>query len=236
MSAAGGGASRLVLWRHGRTTSNAEGRFQGQLDIPLDEVGHAQARAAAEQIAAMRPDRLVSSDLSRARATAAHLEELTDLRAVEDRALRELHAGAWQGLLHRQIEDHWPEGHRAWRSGEDVRIGGGEKRSELGRRVAASLEHHAALTRDGGLLVAASHSGALRAGVLTLLGLPPEAWANLASIGNGRWAVVERRFGRWVLRGYDLGPRGVGEALEGRTNADGALSRSEAERSAGAVV
>ncbi|MGQ7297976.1 histidine phosphatase family protein [Quadrisphaera sp. KR29] len=236
MSAAGAGATRLVLWRHGRTTSNAEGRFQGQLDVPLDEVGHAQARAAAAQIAALQPDRLVSSDLVRARATAAHLEALTDLRAVEDPALRELHAGAWQGLLHRQIEDHWPDGHRAWRSGEDVRIGGGEKRSELGARVAASLERHAAQTRDGGLLVAASHSGALRAGVLALLGLPPEAWASLASIGNGRWAVVERRGERWVLRGYDLGPRGVGEELEGRTGADGARGLSSVQRSAGAVV
>lgn len=238
MTAAGGGASRLVLWRHGRTTSNAEGRFQGQLDVPLDEVGHEQARAAAAQIATMRPDRLVSSDLSRARATAARLEEVTGLRAVEDAALRELDAGAWQGLLHQQIADHWPDGHRAWRSGEDLRIGGGEKRSELGARVAASLERHAAATPDGGLLVAASHSGALRAGVLVLLGLPPEAWAQFASLGNGRWAVVERRFGRWVLRGYDLGPRGVGEEDAGRTNADGArgLSSAVSERSAGAVV
>ncbi len=233
-------AARLVLWRHGRTASNAEGRFQGQLDVALDGVGREQARAAAAQLApqlALGPARLVTSDLARAAETAAELTRLTDLPAHTDPALRELDAGAWQGLLHRQIEDGWPQMHLAWRTGEDVRIGGGERRSEVGRRVAAALEHHAQAVPDGGTLVAASHSGALRAGLLALLGLPVEAWAHFASIGNGRWALVERRFDRWVLRGYDLGPRGVGESQSGRTGADGARTAgSQAERGAGAVV
>lgn len=219
----GGGAATLVLWRHGRTGSNAEGRFQGQLDTDLDEVGRDQARAAAAVLAELRPDRLVTSDLRRAADTAAELAALTGLEAHRDAGLRELDAGAWQGLLHRQIEDGWPQMHAAWRTGEDVRVGGGERRSELGRRVADALERQAALTPDGGVLVAASHSGALRAGVLALLGLPPEAWAGLGSLGNGRWAVVERRHGRWVLRGYDLGPRRHGDAT-------GGLSRTSAGR------
>lgn len=217
--ASGGGAATLVLWRHGRTGSNAEGRFQGQLDTALDDVGREQARTSAAVLAALPPDRLVTSDLCRAADTAAELASLTGLEAHRDPGLRELDAGAWQGLLHRQIEDGWPRMHVAWRTGEDVRIGGGERRSELGRRVAGALQRHAALTPDGGVLVAASHSGALRAGVLALLGLPPEAWAGLGSLGNGRWAVVERRHGRWVLRGYDLGPRRAGDAAGGLSNA-----------------
>ncbi len=213
--AEGGGAATLVLWRHGRTGSNAEGRFQGQLDTPLDDVGRGQARTSAAVLAGLAPDRLVTSDLRRAADTAAELAALTGLAAHHDPALRELDAGAWQGLLHRQIEDGWPQMHVAWRTGEDMRIGGGERRSELGRRVADALQRHAATTPDGGVLVAASHSGALRAGLLSLLGLPPEAWAALGSLGNGRWAVVERRHDRWVLRGYDLGPRAAGEREQG---------------------
>lgn len=228
--AEGGGAATLVLWRHGRTASNAEGRFQGQLDTALDDVGRAQARVAAAVLAELAPARLVTSDLSRAADTAGELAALTGLEAHRDAALRELDAGAWQGLLHRQIRDGWPQMNVAWRTGEDVRIGGGERRSELGSRVAASLQRHAALTPEGGVLVAASHSGALRAGLLSLMGLPAEAWGSLGSLGNGRWAVVERRHGRWVLRGYDLGPRHPGEV-------EGGLSSSRsADRGAGAVV
>ena len=62
---------KLVLWRHGQTTWNVERRFQGQSDIPLDEVGVAQAGRAARLLAALRPVRSFSSDLSRASRTAA---------------------------------------------------------------------------------------------------------------------------------------------------------------------
>jgi len=57
---------RLVLLRHGRTAWNAERRYQGQEDPPLDEVGQAQAWGAAALVAAMHPDLVVSSDLRRA--------------------------------------------------------------------------------------------------------------------------------------------------------------------------
>ena len=61
---------RIILWRHGRTAWNAERRFQGQTDIPLDDTGMAQAARAAKVLARLHPNRIHSSDLSRARATA----------------------------------------------------------------------------------------------------------------------------------------------------------------------
>src|SRR4051794_41918458 len=62
---------RVVLLRHGRTEWNATGRFQGQMDSPLDGIGRAQAEAAAVAVAPMRPAAIVTSDLSRAMDTAA---------------------------------------------------------------------------------------------------------------------------------------------------------------------
>lgn len=200
------GAERVVLWRHGRTAANAEGRFQGQLDVPLDDHGHQQAEQAASALAALEPARLVSSDLSRAVQTAQALADRTGLEVETDPALRELHAGSWQGLLHPEITARWPQMHAAWRSGEDVAVGGGERRSEVGRRVAASVRRHAATTPDGGTLVVTSHSGALRAAVLQLLGLSTDAWPRLGSLANCRWALVVPRDGGWTLAGYDLGP------------------------------
>ena len=70
---------RLVLWRHGQTAWNAERRFQGQSDIPLDDGREQQAERAARLLAALRPDTIISSDLGRATATAAPLARLTAL-------------------------------------------------------------------------------------------------------------------------------------------------------------
>ena len=61
---------RVVLWRHGRTAWNATNRFQGQTDVPLDEVGVLQGERAARNLATLKPDLIVSSDLGRARTTA----------------------------------------------------------------------------------------------------------------------------------------------------------------------
>jgi broad specificity phosphatase PhoE len=202
------GASRVVLWRHGRTTYNATGVFQGQLDIPLDEVGVAQAARAAAVLADLPPARIVSSDLQRAADTAGALAAVTGIEVELDEALREVHAGQWQDKRHAEIEAGWPEQYRAWRGGEDVAIGGGERRSDVGVRVAAAVERHAAATEDGGTLVVTSHGGATRAGVLALLGLPITAWPRLGGLGNCRWAVLTPRSDGWALTGHDLGPAG----------------------------
>jgi len=71
-----------VLWRHGQTTWNAEHRYQGQADIPLDDTGMAQAEQAARRLATLRPDALFSSDLSRAQQTAAAVTALLRLAGV----------------------------------------------------------------------------------------------------------------------------------------------------------
>ena len=57
---------RILLARHGETPWNAEGRYQGQRDIPLSEVGEAQARRLGERLRDVSITRAVSSPLSRA--------------------------------------------------------------------------------------------------------------------------------------------------------------------------
>ena len=86
----------LILWRHGQTDYNSQGRIQGQVDIPLNETGRDQARRASEGIAALRPTRIVSSPLVRARATAEVLASLTGLSVEIDEGL------AVESLRHRE--------------------------------------------------------------------------------------------------------------------------------------
>src|SRR4051795_767151 len=79
---------RVVLLRHGRTEWNATGRFQGQMDAPLDGIGRAQAEAAAVAVAPMRPNAIVTSDLSRAADTAAAVAAEAGAGPVIDPRLR----------------------------------------------------------------------------------------------------------------------------------------------------
>jgi broad specificity phosphatase PhoE len=184
--------ARVVLWRHGRTAWNLEGRFQGTTDIALDEVGIAQAERAARDLATLQPDVVVSSPLGRALATAEVLAVLVGTKVLVDDDLRETFAGTWQGLTRAEINAIDPKTFASWIGGEDVRPGGGESRSEVAERVAAAVERHAALLRPGGTLVVVTHGGATRAGIGKILDLPVDHWASLGGLVNCAWSVLER--------------------------------------------
>jgi len=194
-----------VLWRHGRTAWNAEGRFQGQIDVPLDEVGVGQAARAARLLANLPPALLVSSDLSRARDTALALAEATGLPLHEDERLRETYAGSWQGRLVHEIEAEDADGLRDWRRGADIRPGGGETRGELAERTVRGLRHWLDQTPPDGTLVAATHGGTARAALGKLLGLPLAAWPVLGGLANGAWSVLEEAQGGWRLAEHNAG-------------------------------
>ena len=94
--------TRFCLVRHGETAWNAEGRLQGQIDIPLNAAGRAQAEATAARLAAHRFDALYSSDLSRALETAAPAATLLGLQTRPTPSLRERQFGGFQGLTHKR--------------------------------------------------------------------------------------------------------------------------------------
>jgi glucosyl-3-phosphoglycerate phosphatase len=197
---------RVLLLRHGRTSWNAENRFQGQTDVDLDEVGQRQADRAARLLAGLRPHALVSSDLRRARDTAGALAALTGLDVVSDKRLRETFAGSWQGMTAGEIDAAHPEQREAWRSGRDVRPGGdGELRWEVGHRVATAVREHAAVLGPGQLLVAVSHGGAVSSGLQTLLGVPREVWPVVSGLNNCHWSLLREHGERWVLEEHNAG-------------------------------
>src|SRR5262249_48450634 len=109
---------RLVLWRHGQTRWDVEGRFQGQSDISLDPVGEQRAARAARLLAALQPSAIYSSDLIRATATAAPLARLTGLTVISDKDLRERYGGLWEGLTDTEIRARYPVEHSQWRPPE----------------------------------------------------------------------------------------------------------------------
>src|SRR5437879_451752 len=107
--------TRLLLLRHGQSTWNAEERWQGHADPPLSELGEHQARTAAEAAAHLGVSALYSSDLTRARQTAAALTPV-GITPVVAPALRERDVGEWTGLTTTEIDERYPGFRAAHRS------------------------------------------------------------------------------------------------------------------------
>ena len=188
-----------MLWRHGRTSWNATGRMQGQLDPPLDELGVAQAAASAAALRSLAPAALVSSDLERARTTAQALADLLGMPLQLDERWREIHLGEWQGLTRDEAAERFPEQYAAWIAGRDVRRGGGETNLEVGQRAAAAAEELVDALPPGGVAVAVTHGGCARAAIGVLLELDPASWWRLAPLGNAHWATLVRTDRGWRL-------------------------------------
>jgi glucosyl-3-phosphoglycerate phosphatase len=188
-----------VLWRHGQTIWNAERRFQGQTDIPLDVTGEAQAASAASRLATLRPDAIFSSDLSRAAGTAAPLAALTGLTLTLEKDLRERSGGSWEGLTDTEIAERFPVERATWTPPD------GELASAVADRVGAVLHRIAADLRDGGLAVVVSHGAALRLGMARLLRLPDDSTWVLGPLSNCSWSVLGQRNGYWRLLEHNAG-------------------------------
>jgi len=196
---------RVVLLRHGRTEWNATGRFQGQMDSPLDGIGRAQAEAAAVAVAPMRPNAIVTSDLSRAADTAAAVAAEAGVEPVVDPRLREIFLGSWQGLTRAEARNQFPDEYAAWQTGEDARRGDGETYAEVGARSAECVTEWMERLGNGALLVAVTHGGTARATIGTLLDMPPDTWWRLAPLGNCRWSMLSDIGRGWRLEEHNAG-------------------------------
>lgn len=216
-----GARRRVIFWRHGRTAWNAARRFQGQTDIPLDEVGLSQASRAAALLAgklvrsSSEPNvQILSSDLGRAYATAQELATLLDSDILVDPRLRETYGGEWEGRTFDDIMEHFPEDIAQWQRDEPgVRAGGGETRVEVAHRMVAAILETAEAMPDGGTLVITTHGGATRVALAKLLGLPEELWRTMSGLSNCHWSVVEAAkteadgdgIGNWRLLEHNVG-------------------------------
>jgi broad specificity phosphatase PhoE len=189
---------KLVLWRHGQTTFNAERRFQGQSDVPLNATGLAQAAEAAPYLAALQPDAIFSSDLSRAASTAGALARLTGLPVQLEKDLRERGGGSWEGLTSVEIRERYPAEYADWAPPD------GEPADAVADRAEAVLRRIADSLPGGGLAVVVGHGGCLGFGAARLLGLGDELRA-LGPFGNCRWSVLSRRLGKWRLLEHNAG-------------------------------
>ena len=167
---------RLLLARHGESTWNAEGRYQGRLDAPLSPRGRAQAEALAarllrEQSSNPPESRLVaiaSSPLPRARDTAQICGEALGLDVQVDERLTEISHGEWEGKLRGEVAIRWPEMLAQWRTSPHlVQFPGGEMLEEVELRFLSFLHD---LRQAQGPTLALTHDVIIRIASLRALG------------------------------------------------------------------
>ena len=167
---------RILLARHGETPWNAEGRYQGQEDIPLSAVGFAQASALGERLHDLRIDRAVASPLVRARRTAElALGEARAPQLLFDDGLKEIAHGEWEGLLASEIRERDGDRLQAWRDAPDTvqmpGAGGESLQQVLDRAWPAFARACAGLGEDDTLLIVA-HDAVNRVLLCRVLGIP----------------------------------------------------------------
>jgi len=130
----------IYLARHGQTAYNLERRFQGQLEVPLDETGLAQARDLAERASSYEFASLWSSTLLRARETAEIVAERVGLQIKHDARLMETHAGDWTDRTFAEIQQESPELFAGFINGDPhFAFPGGESFAAQGERIALAL-------------------------------------------------------------------------------------------------
>ena len=194
---------RLLLVRHGETDWNASGRYQGQMDIPLNTAGLEQAAILAERLRGYPIDAIYASDLARAWQTAQALSLAQGLEPRLEPRLRELSFGDWQGLTYQQIGELDPEALAAWnRDRVTYRPPGGESLGAMAARVEDLLDE-IRQTYQHGTVALVSHGGTIRTILCVLLGHPLAAYWQF-EVDNTAIAEIEwRGLGPVVVRWND---------------------------------
>ncbi|MEB3201104.1 MAG: histidine phosphatase family protein [Synechococcaceae cyanobacterium] len=187
-----GPGPRLLLVRHGETDWNRQGRFQGQIDIPLNSNGLSQADAAGRFLAEVPLQKAFSSPMARPRQTAERI--LASHPAVElsfDDGLVEIGHGLWEGQLESEIAATWPELLSDWkRAPHTVQMPDGETIHDVWQRALAAWNGIAGSLDPGETALVVAHDAVNKTILCALLGLGPEAiWA--VKQGNGGVTVID---------------------------------------------
>lgn len=132
--------TKLYLIRHGETDWNKQGKYTGQMDIPINEIGREQAKKVAEEMKTLEPVVIYSSDLKRALETAQAISEELNIPIIKDERLREIRQGEWEGMHVNKIKMQYTEEFAARKENPlTVAAPGGESIGDVEIRVRSLL-------------------------------------------------------------------------------------------------
>ena len=190
----------LLLIRHGESMANTEKRFAGHLNVPLSDVGKAQAEVTADHIVShYTVDAVYASDLLRAFHTGKAVADLLGVPTIPNRDLREICAGDWEGVTFDDLEKHFPVSYSVWRSdiGNAV-CDNGESVAALQKRFLSAICRIAA-ENDGKTMVIGTHATPIRTLQCHCEGKSLDEMASVPWVTNASITVVEYENGKLRL-------------------------------------
>jgi len=162
---------RIILVRHGETTWNIEGRYQGQEDTPLSQRGIEQGKLLAQCLAKIPIDLCISSPLKRSHQTCQMCASFHNLHVQPDERLLEINHGAWEGALAEEIRRNYPVEFSQWHNQPHlVQMPGGETLDDVRLRVRAAFDEYA-LKYDSKTILISAHDAVNKAIICDLLDL-----------------------------------------------------------------
>jgi broad specificity phosphatase PhoE len=174
----------LYLARHGETEWNRIGRWQGATDIPLSDVGRAQARLLADRLRDRRIARVHASQLSRALETAQIIAARLGAPApTADPRLRERGYGAFEGLTREECAERFPGIWEQYLADRRAVPPGAEPQAEVAERIVAAMTEIAAEVEgqsEPGATLVISHGGVIRSFIHATTGVVPPPLENVA--------------------------------------------------------
>jgi probable phosphoglycerate mutase len=185
---------RLLLVRHGETEWNRQTRFQGQIDVPLNDNGRNQAQKAGEFLKDVAIDFAVSSSMQRPKETAEIiLRQHPDIKLDLQDGLREISHGLWEGKLESEIEQEFPGELHRWRTTPaEIQMPEGENLQQVWDRSVVAWQAIVQTALDNqlktGLVVA--HDATNKTLLCHILGLPADNFWNFRQ-GNGAVSVID---------------------------------------------
>lgn len=193
--------TRLCIVRHGETAWNAEHRVQGQLDVPLNAIGLAQALAASKVLSLERFDAIYSSDLSRARQTAQLTASCFSMKILVEKELRERHYGIFERLTYAEVKVRYPEDYARFEARDpDYAFRTGESLKDFSARSIAVISKIVNEHKNESILVF-THGGVLDKLYRFITGLPLSAARNFG-IPNAGLNRIELTPAGWQIRAW----------------------------------
>ncbi len=189
-----GDCSRIILVRHGETDWNMQGRFQGQIDIPLNKNGKAQANAAGSFLRKEIINKAYSSSLSRPLETANLIlrkNTNSDIKVKQEKGLIEIGHGLWEGKLESEIAKSWPSLLKDWKEHPaSVQMPEGETIKEVAVRSLKCWKNICQELKEDETALVVAHDAVNKTILCHLLGLSPaDIW--MIKQGNGAVTVID---------------------------------------------
>jgi phosphoserine phosphatase len=183
---------RLILVRHGESAWNRIGRYQGQQDAPLSDLGLRQAEALAARLSSEKLDAIYSSPLQRAHRTAQAIATHHPQLAIrQDAALMEINHGDWEGLFAADVRERYPDALEEWRTFPTrSQMPNGESFSNILKRTLNFKERVSREHTIGGTIVVSTHDVVVKILIADALGMHMDR-INRLWITNASISVVE---------------------------------------------